>query len=960
MKNTKREVARGAWNRRQNGRLWTLLVVILLLFSVMIHRVWDLQIIQGEQYARDYVLKITKTIRDKNTRGMIYDCNGEVLAYNALVYTVTMTDDGVYASERERNLTLNGRIYHLVKKLRENQEQLNNELKIKMEPDGSYVYTVSGTALTRFRADVFGKPDPEDMTPEQENISADEMMRFLAASDRFALYGEGKDAYTKEELREYGLPLRYTDEEFLAVVGLRYMLSLNSYKKYVPVTVARDVSEKTVAYILENQEMLAGVDIAEDLDRVYAGGEAFSHILGYTGKISTEELERYADADQNYTADSIVGKAGLEQYLEEHLQGVDGERQITVNNVGKTIGTDQIIRESVNGRDVYLSIDKNLQIAIYRILEQNLAGILASNLIPAKTFDKEQIADTSHIRIPIYDVYLALADNGAIRLDELRRPDATPLEQDIARALDTKWSQVKDALWAELLEYNTDYARLSEEMQGYLSYVADGIGLFEEASVDPEDDVYRKWKQKSGVSAREWLLYAMERGWIADGFLDAGQGYLTAEESYALLIEAIGKQLADDRKWETKLLKQLVLEDQITGQELCRLLYDQQFFPNQDEDYQKLMSGEMEAFSFIKKKIEHLEITPAQLALDPCSASAVVVQPGTGKVLALVSYPGYDNNRLANQMDLDYYNQLLEDRSLPLYNRATQQLTAPGSTLKPITIIAGLEEGVIVEDASVLCDGVFDKVEPSLKCWKHAGHGMVENAPTALQFSCNDYMCEIAYRMGTENGAEYADGVSLKRLQKYAKLFCLDQRSGVEIAESKPHMTDAYGIPSAIGQGTHNYATVQLARYVSALASGGDVFALSLIEKIDEGDAEGQEKEALPQSRIELPDAVWDTVHAGMLQFAQNNDILKDMQIRIAGKTGTAQEAKNRPDHALFVGYAPADDPEIAMAVRIANGYGSSNATAAGKSIFNYCFGLKNQMEIITGEASQAFNTSAD
>ena len=237
---------------------------------------------------------------------------------------------------------------------------------------------------------------------------------------------------------------------------------------------------------------------------------------------------------------------------------------------------------------------------------------------------------------------------------------------------------------------------------------------------------------------------------------------------------------------------------------------------------------------------------------------------------------------------------------------------------------------------------------------------MVENAPTALQFSCNDYMCEIAYRMGTENGAEYADGVSLKRLQKYAKLFCLDQKSGVEIAESKPHMTDAYGIPSAIGQGTHNYATVQLARYVSALASEGDVFALSLIEKIDEGDAEGQEKEALPQSRIELPDAVWDTVHVGMLQFAQNNDILKDMPIRIAGKTGTAQEAKNRPDHALFVGYAPADAPEIAMAVRIANGYGSSNATAAGKSIFNYCFGLKNQMEIITGEASQAFNTSAD
>ena len=121
----------------------------------------------------------------------------------------------------------------------------------------------------------------------------------------------------------------------------------------------------------------------------------------------------------------------------------------------------------------------------------------------------------------------------------------------------------------------------------------------------------------------------------------------------------------------------------------------------------------------MKKKIEQLEITPAQLALDPCSASAVVVQQETGKILALVSYPGYDNNRLANQMDSAYYNRLLNDKALPLYNRATQQLTAPGATFKPITVIAGLQERVISPDSSVLCDGVFDKVFPNLKCWKH-------------------------------------------------------------------------------------------------------------------------------------------------------------------------------------------------------------------------------------------------
>ena len=295
-----------------------------------------------------------------------------------------------------------------------------------------------------------------------------------------------------------------------------------------------------------------------------------------------------------------------------------------------------------------------------------------------------------------------------------------------------------------------------------------------------------------------------------------------------------------------------------------------------------------------------------------------------------------------------------------MYNRATQQLTAPGSTLKPVTIIAGLQEGVISPSSSVFCDGVFDKVEPSLRCWKHSGHGTVANAPTALQFSCNDYMCEIAYRIGEKQGTEYADNTALACLQKYAALFYLDKKSGIELTESEPHVTDQYGIPSAIGQGTHNYATVQLARYVSAIAARGDVFSLSLIKGISGADGVIKENDVVRTGRVALPAGVWDTVHTGMQQFAQNNSVLKNTGISVAGKTGTAQEAKNRPDHALFVGYAPCDQPQIAVAVRIANGYGSSNATEVGKNIFEYYFDLKSPEELLTGEAVQADNTSTD
>lgn len=944
----------------QNIRCFILQFIFIALFSILIHRLFVLQIVNGQKYAEDCELQITRTIREHNTRGNIYDCNGEVLAYNELVYTVTMIDDGTYASERERQLSINSVIYCVMKKLNENNEQINNELKIEVGTDGNYVYTVSGRALARFKADIFGESDPDDMTPEQVNMSANDMIQFLAGNSKFALYGTGKSFYSEEELQKYGLPKEYTDEEVLTIVGIRYMLSLNEYKKYVPITLARNISDKTVAYIMENNQSLIGIDIGQDWERTYTGGEAFSHILGYVGKISSEEMEKYADSDRDYTPDSIVGKSGIEQYMESELQGLNGEKQIVVNNVGKVVGEKNIIKETVSGKDVYLSIDKDLQIAVYHILEQNLAGIISSNLINTKKFDKNHISDTSDIRIPIYDVYIALVNNSIIQLSDLYCADATELERHIAKVLEEKKGEVLNSLKEELLNGNTDYSRLSEEMQEYISYITGKIEILNESSIDKEDDVYKRWKDKSGISVKEFLTYAIENGWIAAGFIDSEQGYFTTDEMFVLLIENIEKKIADDNEFEKILFKWLLFEDRIKGSDICRLLYDQQILSVADDDYEKLVSGQIDAFSFMKKKIEQLEITPAQLALDPCSASAVVVQQETGKILALVSYPGYDNNRLANQMDSAYYNRLLNDKALPLYNRATQQLTAPGSTFKPITVIAGLQERVISPDSSVLCDGVFDKVFPNLKCWKHTGHGNVINAPTALQYSCNDYLCDIAYRLGTINGMEYTDNAALESLQEYSKLFYLDKKSGVEIAESQPHVTDAYGIPSAIGQGTHNYATVQLVRYVNTIASRGNVFQLSLVKGIADTNGNFVENNAVLENKVELPDSVWDTVSSGMVQFAQNNSVLRDMEISIAGKTGTAQESKSRPDHALFVGYAPAETPEITIAVRIANGYGSSNSTAVGKDIFNYYFGLENQEKIVTGEASQAFNTRTD
>ena len=152
-------------------------------------------------------------------------------------------------------------------------------------------------------------------------------------------------------------------------------------------------------------------------------------------------------------------------------------------------------------------------------------------------------------------------------------------------------------------------------------------------------------------------------------------------------------------------------------------------------------------------------------------------------------------------------------------------------------------------------------------------------------------------------------------------------------------MTDSYAIPSAIGQGTNNFSTVQLARYTTTLGNRGTSFALTLIDQID-----GAENEPEIESQIDLAPEVWDTVHIGMEWYIQSTQIFNDFPITAAGKSGTAQEIKTRPDHSLFIGFAPADVPEIAAAVRITNGYEAGNAVACGREIFENYYTLKGEL----------------
>jgi penicillin-binding protein 2 len=169
-----------------------------------------------------------------------------------------------------------------------------------------------------------------------------------------------------------------------------------------------------------------------------------------------------------------------------------------------------------------------------------------------------------------------------------------------------------------------------------------------------------------------------------------------------------------------------------------------------------------------------------------------------------------------------------------MYNRATQMRTAPGSTFKIISSIAGVSEGVLDVNGKITDLGVFEKVYTQPRCWiytqRNLTHGTLDISG-ALENSCNYFYYEVGYRLATITG-QYNDSDGLSRLSKYAEMFGLGDTSGIELGEASPHISDTDAVTSAIGQGTHNYTPTQLARYVTTVANSGTCYDLSIVDKV--------------------------------------------------------------------------------------------------------------------------------
>ena len=353
-------------------------------------------------------------------------------------------------------------------------------------------------------------------------------------------------------------------------------------------------------------------------------------------------------------------------------------------------------------------------------------------------------------------------------------------------------------------------------------------------------------------------------------------------------------------------------------------------------------------------------------AYNVISESCVVMNVKTGEILAIVSYPTYNPSDFIGGISTENWNKYINDESKPLVNKAIQASYSPGSIFKMVTAIAGLESGVINANTQINDTGVYTKYErygTRMNCWYytdyHRGHGWL-NVVGAIEKSCNYFFYETADRMGIDT------------LVKYAKYFGLGTKTGVELQDetsgvlanpetkAKLHPDESTWGPgdtlnAAIGQGDNEFSPLQMAKYISMLANGGNKIDVSIVKTIRNSDGTEESRDNINKfikQKLGLEDEQdqdvtinpqnLKTVLEGMRSVTEEGtaaSIFRDFEIAVGGKTGSAEAPGNKVN-AWFVGFAPFDDPEIAVVVMAENGGHGYYTADAVKQIMREYFGM--------------------
>lgn len=657
------------------------IAIVYIVGIILLLRLFELQIVKGEEYREQSNTRLTRETVLKAARGNLLDASGNKLVSTRIIHNVE-----IHKTKIDTN-TLNNTLLLFAKTLEENQDKYIDTFPIKIDP--------------------FEVKENTDFEKWKTNHKID------------STYNEEQcfNYYRKR----YEIEEEKTIEEARKIITLRYALEENGYSNTKPLKLASNISNASFAKINEMSSSFPGVDTYSEPTVAYPYGEVASHILGYIGPVTQDDLNKNPEYDQN----DVIGRTGIEKVFEKYLKGKDGIKQIDMSVEG--IVTDEYIsKEAEAGSDVVLTIDADLQ------------------------------------------------------------------------------RKTEEAL-----------ARNIEDMQN----------------------------SRNGLT----------------GATTANQG------------------------------------------------------------------------------------------------SAVVVNVKTGEVLAMASYPNYNPTLFIDGISTENWNNYLSDTRHPLVNKAIGDKSAPGSTYKMVTAIAGLESEAINLKTKINDVGrytFFRDYQPY--CWNKRGHGWLD-VTQAVERSCNYFFYETGRLTG------------INELTRVAKAFGLGQKTGIELPdeiagnlaspETQGEWTEGKTIQSAIGQLTHDFTPLQMAKYTAMIANGGKNIEISIIKTIKNSDGteiSRNEIESYVNERLGVSGNSGEDLHIseqnllavreGMKGVTTDgagtaHSYFRDFNITVGGKTGSASTGGGNAN-AWFVGFAPFEDPEIAVAVYIKDGQHGTYSAPTAREIFAQYLGM--------------------
>lgn len=876
--------------KREFTRYTALIVIMCLIFTAITSKLFVLQVVKGEGYKELANNKSIREIPDAAPRGNITDRNGAVLAKSEQSYVL------VYNQTDESDKTFFDTMDKVFKILDENGETKQDDFELKIDPFG-FVFR-SNDAQTQRALEIRFKRD-RGLNEEIERKLSKDKKNKLTKEEQDKIVDEELLKITPEEtfkklIKQYGIDdKKYSLEEQRRFMIIKDKMKMQSFSGFKQVVIASNIKKETAFKFMQMLNDLPGIDVTTQPLRTYPNGELGSAFLGYISKISSDQ-DKYQDKGYDISSD-YIGTAGIESVFEDRLRGSKGGRIVKLNKNGRVI-EELGRREPYPGQTVQLTIDKDVQAAAEKALDDKMAELRAN---PYAQIGSNTTNATRGAAVAI-DV-----NTGAV-IALASRPGYDP-----------NWFAAPGGLTSE--QYKQLYPNVDEigrkfiEQRGLTSYYP---GQSEEDVLNKLFPVDKSIKDKTvrqdihDIIPKPLFDYATQSKSIPGSTFKPMTGIAALESG--VITPDFG---VDDQAWFDKGGKNGIVRFTNDG-------------PNGWVNLSKAIEKSSNPYFMTLGKMLRDAFGDDVLAkyawkfglgVDPNSN----VKPATGIEIPEAFGQVFNSWSLKNRYSQTYLWKTMESLKAGGDDR--------GNKYTPIDLYDN--------------DKDSDKVKTAKSDLKKAIQDSIKEGDKAFD--------KDKYKNLITNLIQLDPQYSGKNISDKEISAMLNTIYYIAVSDANSQIRAPFSIEDAsIGQGINEFTPVQLANYIATIANGGTRYSVHLVDKFL--DATGKTIEEVKPEIVEKtgvkPENI-EAVKAGMAAVNEKGtaaEAFKGFSIPTAGKTGTAtisneQESFGRTDTAVYVGFAPLENPKIAVCVMIFDGGHGAGAAYVARDIYDAYFHLNGQ-----------------